>query len=212
MPRKLKTYVTTSGFFDLAVAAPSMKAALEIWGSTSNLFQKGFANETSDPEIVKATLGHPGIVLRRPVGSKGLFKENAELPELSVLQNAIKRNRPAEPPKKKAVKSKAKATKPAKPDVAATRKAARLYNLAEKRRERDDPREAAQRAKERDRRDQAVEKAQAALDEARSRHDARVAEIEKQREALDRKARLEGERWDEEEDKLKAALRRARDD
>jgi colicin import membrane protein len=209
MPRKLKTYVTTSGFFDLAVAAPSMKAALEIWGSTSNLFQKGFANETSDTDVVKATLEHPGIILRRPVGSKGLFKENAELPELSVLQNAIKHKRPAEPLKKKAVKAK---PKPAKPDSAATRKAARLYDLAEKRRERDDAREVAQRAKERDRRDQAVEKAQAALDEARARHDAHAAEIEKQREALDRKARLEGERWDEEEDKLKAALRRARDD
>jgi hypothetical protein len=209
MPRKLKTYVTTSGFFDLAVAAPSMKAALEIWGSTSNLFQKGFANETRDADVVKATLAHPGIVLKRPVGSKGAYKENAELPELSVLQNAIKRKRPAEPLKKKAVKAK---PKPAKPDSAATRKAAQLYNLAEKRRERDDAREAAQRAKERDRRDQAVEKAQAALDEARARHDAHAAEIEKQRESLDRKARVEGERWGEEEDKLKAALRRARDD
>ena len=208
MPRTLKTYVTTSGFFDLAVAAPSMKAALEIWGSTSNLFQQGFARETSDADVVKATQEHPGIVLKRPVGSKGAFKENAELPELSVLQNAIKRKRPAEPPKKKAAESK---PKPAKPDSAATRKAAQLYDLAEKRRERDDAREAAQRAKERDRRDRAVEKAQAAFDEARSRHDARAAEIETQREALDRKARLEGERWEEEKDKLKAALRRARD-
>jgi colicin import membrane protein len=208
MPRKLKTYVTTSGFFDLAVAAPSMKAALEIWGSTGNLFQQGFAHETSDADIVKATLEHPGIVLKRPVGSKGAFKENAELPELSVLQNAIKRKRPAEAPKKKAVKAK---PKPAKPDSAAARKAAQLYDLAEKRRQRDDVRDAEQRAKERDRRNQAVDKAQTALDEARSRHDARAARIEKRREALDREARLEGERWEKEEDKLRAALRRARD-
>src|SRR6478672_9602980 len=33
MARKLKTYTTSVGFFDLAVAAPSMKAALEAWGS-----------------------------------------------------------------------------------------------------------------------------------------------------------------------------------
>ncbi|MDI4234164.1 hypothetical protein OZ411_15225 [Bradyrhizobium sp. Arg237L] len=32
MARKLKTYQTSLGFFDLAVAAPSMKAALEAWG------------------------------------------------------------------------------------------------------------------------------------------------------------------------------------
>ena len=33
MARKLKTYQTWSGFFDLAVAAPSVKAAGEAWGS-----------------------------------------------------------------------------------------------------------------------------------------------------------------------------------
>jgi len=29
MARKLKTYITNLGFFELAIAAPSMKAALE---------------------------------------------------------------------------------------------------------------------------------------------------------------------------------------
>jgi hypothetical protein len=33
MARRLKSYRTSSGFFDLAVAAPSMKAAAEAWGS-----------------------------------------------------------------------------------------------------------------------------------------------------------------------------------
>lgn len=31
MARKLKTYQTSLGFYDLAIAAPSMKAALEAW-------------------------------------------------------------------------------------------------------------------------------------------------------------------------------------
>jgi hypothetical protein len=31
MPRTFKTYQTSIGFFDLAVAAPSMKAAAEAW-------------------------------------------------------------------------------------------------------------------------------------------------------------------------------------
>jgi hypothetical protein len=35
MARKLKTYQTSLGFFDLAMAAPSMKAALEAWGADS---------------------------------------------------------------------------------------------------------------------------------------------------------------------------------
>jgi hypothetical protein len=45
MSRKLKTYQTSQGFFDLASSVPSMKAALEGWGSTTNLFYKGFAEK-----------------------------------------------------------------------------------------------------------------------------------------------------------------------
>jgi hypothetical protein len=46
MPKKLKVYQTSQGFFDLAVAAPSMKAALEAWGTSRNLFHQGFAKES----------------------------------------------------------------------------------------------------------------------------------------------------------------------
>src|SRR6478672_4621377 len=80
MARKLKTYQTSLGFFDLAIAAPSMKAALEAWGADSNLFHQGAAKESEDPDVVAATTAAPGVVLKRPVGSSGPFKENAELP------------------------------------------------------------------------------------------------------------------------------------
>ena len=43
MAKKLKTYQTSLGFFDQAIAAPSMKAALEAWGADSNLFHQGAA-------------------------------------------------------------------------------------------------------------------------------------------------------------------------
>jgi hypothetical protein len=46
---------TSLGLFDLAIAAPSMKAALQAWGSKTNLFQQGFAKQTDDPAIVAAT-------------------------------------------------------------------------------------------------------------------------------------------------------------
>src|SRR5205807_3113033 len=78
--RKLKTYQTSLGFYDQAVAAPSMKAALEAWGASSNLFHQGAARETDDPDIVAATMASPGVVLRRPVGSDGAFTEHAALP------------------------------------------------------------------------------------------------------------------------------------
>ena len=80
MPRKLKTYQTSLGFFDKAVAAPSIKAALQAWGADSNLFHQGAAKESDDPDIIAATMAKPGVVLRRPVGSNGSFAEHAELP------------------------------------------------------------------------------------------------------------------------------------
>src|SRR4051794_15208437 len=80
MARKLKTFQTSIGFFDLAIAAPSMKAALEAWGSGSNLFHQGVAKEVDDPDVVAATMSKPGVILKRPVGSNEPFKEHADLP------------------------------------------------------------------------------------------------------------------------------------
>src|SRR3954467_11514975 len=81
MAKKLKTYETSLGFFDLAIAAPSMKAALEAWGADSNLFHQGIAKQTDEPAVVAATMAKPGVILRRPVGSKGPFTEHADLPK-----------------------------------------------------------------------------------------------------------------------------------
>ena len=58
MARKLKVYQTALGFFNQAVAAPSMKAALEASVSNSNLFRQGAARETDDPEIVASTIAN----------------------------------------------------------------------------------------------------------------------------------------------------------
>jgi hypothetical protein len=80
MARKLKTYQTSLGFFDLAMAAPSMKAALEAWGADSNLFHQDAAKESHDPDVIAATMAKPGVVLRRPVGTDRPFSEHAELP------------------------------------------------------------------------------------------------------------------------------------
>jgi hypothetical protein len=59
VPRKLKAYTTSAGFFDLAVAAPSIKAAVDAWVSKNNLFHRGFAKVSSDPEVVEET--KPGV-------------------------------------------------------------------------------------------------------------------------------------------------------
>src|ERR1700684_832324 len=81
MARKLKSYQTSLGFFEQAIAAPSMKAALEAWGADSNLFHQGAAKESTDSDVIAATMKKPGVVLKRPVGSDGPFGEHAELPK-----------------------------------------------------------------------------------------------------------------------------------
>ena len=80
MARKLKTFQTSLGFYDLAIAAPSMKVALEAWGAGRNLFHQGVAKETDDQDVVAATMSKPGIVLKRPAGSSGRFAEYSDLP------------------------------------------------------------------------------------------------------------------------------------
>jgi len=66
MARKLKTYQTSLGFFEHAIAAPSMKAALKAWGADSNLFHQGAAKESTDPDVIAATMAKPGVVSNVP--------------------------------------------------------------------------------------------------------------------------------------------------
>jgi len=74
MPRALKVFKTHIGFHDLIVAAPSMKAAATAWEASPRLFAQGFAEQTNEPDAVKAALAQPGLVLRRPHGQAGAYK------------------------------------------------------------------------------------------------------------------------------------------
>src|SRR3954447_2300641 len=140
MARKLKTFQTSLGFYDLAIAAPSMKTALEAWGAGGNLFHQGVAKETDDPDVVAATMSKPGVVLKRPAGSSGRFAEHSDLP--SDLASAEKGRR-----------REGRRTKPAKrppPKISErdVRKAAVEFEKEEKRREAERRREEAVRERE----------------------------------------------------------------
>lgn len=204
MARKLKTYQTSLGFFDQAIAVPSMKAALEAWGADSNLFHQGAAKETDDPDVVAATMAKPGVVLKRPVGSTGPFREHAELPDKLGAggKPAIAARKPD------GVKSKKSPGRPA--DKAAERKAALAYERERKSREREQAREEAARQKEHERRSQAVDKAQAALDVAEAEHSNKAAAIRAEAEALERRSQAEDARWETERQRLTDAVKRAR--
>ena len=204
MARKLKTYQTSLGFFDQAIAAPSMKAALEAWGADSNLFHQGAARESDDPDVVAATMAKPGVVLKRPVGSTGPFREHAELPAKLGVGGKPKKA----PRKPEGRKPKKDAARPV--DEVAERKAALAYEREQKSRERERATEEAAKQKARERRQQAIDKAQAALDKAERDHAERAAAIQAEVEALEKRSRTEDDRWEKEVERLQAVLRRAR--
>jgi colicin import membrane protein len=201
MARKLKTYQASVGFFDLAIAAPSMKAALEAWGSNSNLFHQGVAKESSDPDVIAAAMSKPGVILRRPVGSNGSFKEHAHLP--THLSPAQVKGRPAKPP------AKHKKQPSREIDDKAARKAALAFEREQRQRESERQKEEAVRAKERERRQRAAAKAEAALANAKREHDKRASTIEAERAALEKRSQAEDTRWEKQKQKFEIALRRA---
>jgi hypothetical protein len=202
MARKLKTYQTSLGFFDLAIAAPSMKAALEAWGSKSNLFHQGFANEVEDPEIIAATMRKPGVILQRPVGSNGPFKEHADLPT----------NRSLDGPERRSEKPPAKLKKqPAqKVNDKESRKAALKYEKEQRKRASVLRKEEAASAKERERRQNAIDKASVAIEQAKREYDQKVGKIDAERAALEERSQVVDARWLKQKGKLESALRRAR--
>jgi type IV secretory pathway VirB10-like protein len=203
MARTLKTFQTSLGFYDLAIAAPSMKAALEAWGAGSNLFHQGVAKETDDPDVVGATMSKPGVVLKRPAGSNGRFAEHSDLP--SDLGSARKGERRVSRPEK--------SRKRAGPQISErdARKAAVEFDKEQKRRDSKRRREEAAKERDRERRERATAKAQAALDKAKREHAKRAAEIQAEVETLEKRLHAEGERWEKEKERLQGALRRARE-
>jgi len=201
MPRKLKVYQTSQGFFHLAVAAPSMKAALEAWGTSRNLFHQDFAKESDDSEVIAATMTNPGVVLQRPVGSNKPFRELAELPTASSLEAHSLRFK--EPRKE------AKAPKARKIDEKEERRAAADFEKEERRRKLQHQKEEMAAAKVRARRKAAIEKAEAALEEARGQHHEKVALIESDRGILERRAQDEEKPWQKLKSRLDARLQKA---
>lgn len=107
MPRKLKVFRTPIGFHDAYVAAPSQKAALEAWGSDSNLFARGTAEQVTDPKLTAEPLEHPGEVIRVSRGdlkaqlkALGPRSKAAAKDEAKVKGASRPRARPKPPPKR----------------------------------------------------------------------------------------------------------------
>ena len=203
MARKLKTYTTSAGFFDLAVAAPSMKAALEAWGSKNNLFQHGFAKVSEDPKIVAATMAHPGVVLRRPVGSNGAFSEHAELPtDLPV-------GKPKQAPAKRSAKKREPPTEGSRRQDG-PRGRARVREGAEAARQRAPPGRGQRGDKNASAASGPSQQPKQPLNKPGRTTRQELEDIEKDRAALDKRSQAEDARWRKKKEELEAELRKAR--
>jgi hypothetical protein len=104
--QKLKVFRTPTGFHDAYVAAPSRKAALEAWGSATDLFSAGIAEEVRElsGKAAKSALARPGEVMRegrlggkegKEAGSRiksGMTKtrKSAPKPSRAMLEKAEK--------------------------------------------------------------------------------------------------------------------------
>ena len=104
--------------------------------------------------------------------------------------------------------AKAKEQVPRTTDDKAARKAALAFAREQRRRENQRRKEEAARERQRQQRNQAIARAQAAL-EMSEREYQEVATIEAERNALEKKSQAEDARWAKEKDGLERALRRS---
>src|SRR4051794_2073330 len=65
--KQLRTYLTSLGFFD-EESASSMKAALQAWGTTTNLFQRVSPAKWTTPTVIAA-------IMRKPRGFWGSLSD-----------------------------------------------------------------------------------------------------------------------------------------
>ena len=199
MAKKLKVYQTSIGFFDLAVAAPSMKADAQEWVSDPDIFKRGFAKQTEDPKVVEVAKATPGVVLRRPVGSRGAFTEKAAPPRVPDVGQLATHDRVQLPPVRK--KAHAKSVEEAELNAAAA------LEKEKKREALDRAKAEAECEREKRQRERVIAKA---FERARSRHEDAVNSIRQRREELDKEEANEDERWERAQQAHDASMKEAK--
>lgn len=175
----LKVYRTPIGFHDAYVAAPSKKAALRAWGSAKDLFARGSAELVTDPELTSAPLADPGTVIKRSRGTAA--EQIAALPP--DKPRPAKTAAPDEPPPRSQAKS-AKSGKPAPKAKPAPKPEPRPDRGAL------------------DQADADLGAAAKQHDKARQQIDARIAELQAERDSLIRAQRQEISALEEARDRV----------
>jgi hypothetical protein len=123
--KALKVFRTPIGFHDAFVAAPSQKAALEAWGSESNLFAQGVAEIVTDPALMEEPLARPGEVVRRLRGSAD--------EQIEALGKTISKKKDTPVPGPSGKRAEAQRKRPPRPSRSAVDKAEAALASAEDR-------------------------------------------------------------------------------
>jgi len=74
LAKGLKVFRTTIGFDEYVVATGSMKAALEAWDVTRDLFASGDAERTEDAKAIEVAMRNPGKAVAMPRKKAGKKK------------------------------------------------------------------------------------------------------------------------------------------
>ena len=93
-PPKLKVFCAPMGFYDALVAAPSQKAALKAWGTSTDLFAAGRASIVEDPELQELALATPGEVVKRSRGDEAEILQDIAKQDGPVVRATPKAGRP----------------------------------------------------------------------------------------------------------------------
>jgi colicin import membrane protein len=176
-----------------------MKAAAEAWGSKTNDFKRGFAKETHDPAIVAATMAKPGVVLRRPIGSKGAFSEHAALPKDPT--DKVKERRTKSQPKTEELPARKFGEKAARDAALAFEREQKRRDIARRKEEAARERSANDASRQSQRRKGRLTKPSASTKPRPRRSNTNALHS----------TQAEDARWEKQKEKLEIALRRARD-
>src|SRR4051794_21224373 len=177
MVRKLKTvaWVLRGGH-----SGPVDEGSLGSLGTKTNLFHQGVAKEVDDPNVIAATMRKPGVILRRPIGSIGPFKEHPDLPT----------HLPGDQFKGRPEKRRAKVQK--RPSCnrrqSCPSRGTGLRERTDAARKRSPQRRRRHGKGARRTREGTVAKAQAAFEEAKRDHDKRASTITRERAALEKRS------------------------
>jgi hypothetical protein len=202
MARKLKTYQTSLGFFDQAIAAIDEGGSGGV-GRRQQSLPPGRGEGEPRSGRYRSDLGKARRRSQAPGWVRPIFQRTCRAARRSWRRKTDEGGPPVE-----RLKGEKAFLSPHRQGC--ERKAAFDYERERRSRELERAKEEAARQKERERRQQAVDKAQAALDKAEQEHGKRAAAIQAQVEALEKRSQTEEARWDKEKERLEAALRRAR--